>query len=125
MRQFILESSRSRRLEAGFDLLANELQQQQKRLGSQSRLVKSELDSDSTSRGSLRRGTEELRSRITDELDSIKQAMEQEAKRQLSPKGELYLKLEQAVANFSADQIEQHYTGSKIKLSVNEENRLD
>ncbi|WP_146209345.1 hypothetical protein [Coraliomargarita sinensis] len=125
LRQFILESRRAHRLESGFDLLLNELQQQLKRLNSKARLVKGELDSGSGERGTLRRSAEDLRSRISDEYDSIRQSLEQEAKRQLSPQGEIYLALRNEVDRFEADDIEQTMAGSKIKLRINDETRAD
>jgi hypothetical protein len=117
LRQYLVESRLLRQLDMTLGLMAEETQQEQRKLGNRLSLTREGLTGPD-SQPDLRKAAEGIRTRFSEELDSLVKAAEREAKASLQADGEVARELRAAATSLSTDDIEQTEGEVAIKLSL-------
>lgn len=117
LRQYLVETRLHRQLEMTLALMDEETQQAQRQLGTRLNLTKEGLVGPEGA-GDLRKAAEAIRSRLTEELDSLNRAIERETKAALAPDGAINRRLRDGATSINADDIEQTHAEAAIKLSL-------
>lgn len=117
LRLYLVESRLLRQLDMTLALMIEEIQQEQRKLGNRLSLTREGL-TDRDGQPELRKAAETIRTRFTDELESLLKAAEREAKAALQADGEANRQLRAAAASVTVDDIDQAEGDSTIKLSL-------
>jgi hypothetical protein len=117
LRQYLVESRLLRQLDMTLGLMAEETQQEQRKLGNRLSLTREGLTGPE-SQPDLRKSAEAIRTRFNDELESLMKAAEREAKASLLAEGEAARELRAAAGGLSTDDIEQTEGEVAIKLTL-------
>lgn len=117
LRQYLVESRLLRQLDMTLALMIEETQQEQRKLANRLSLAREGLTEREGS-PELRRTAEAIRTKFADELESLVKAAEREAKAALQTEGEASLRLREATAALTVDDIEQAEGEVAIKLTL-------
>jgi len=117
LRRYLVESRLLRQLDMTLALMHEETQQVQRQLGNRLNLAREGL-ADREGRPEMRKTAEAIRTKFSDELDSLLKAAEREAKASLQPDGEANRRLREATAALGVDDIEQTEGDAAIKLAL-------
>lgn len=118
LRLYLVESRLLRQLDTALTLMVEEVQQAQRQAANRLALAREGLLK-STDRGSeLRKASEALRSRLSEEIDSVVKAVERETRATLAADGDIALRLKVAAQEITADDIEQTPAEVAIKLTI-------
>lgn len=117
LRRYLVESRLLRQLDMTLGLMSEEIQQEQRKLGNRLSLAREGLTG-AEGQGDTRKTAEAIRTKFSDELDSLIKAAEREAKSSLQTDGEAARQLREAASRLSADDIEQAEGEVAIKLTL-------
>jgi hypothetical protein len=117
LRLYLVESRLLRQLDMTLALMIEEIQQEQRKLGNRMALAREGLTG-ADSQPELRRTADAIRTRFSEEIDSLLKAAERDAKASLQADGEANQSLRAACASLSVDDIEQVEGEVAIKLSL-------
>ncbi len=117
LRQYLVESRLLRQLDMNLALMAEETAQVQRQLGNRLNLAREGL-TERDGQPEMRKTAEGIRSKFTEELDSLLKAAERDAKAALQADGETNRQLREASATVSADDIDQTEGEVSIKLTL-------
>lgn len=117
LRQYLVETRRLRQLETTLLLMNEEIQQSQRQLGNRANLAKDGLVGTAAA-ADLRKTAESLRTRLTEELESLTRAIERDTKVALAPDGAINRRLRDAAFTLEVDDIEQTPAEVAIKLTL-------
>jgi hypothetical protein len=117
LRQYLVESRLLRHLDMALALMAEETGQVQRQLGNRLNLSREGL-TDREGEPDLRKTSEGIRNRFSEELDSLLKAAERDAKSALQADGEANRQLREASASVTVDDIDQSEGDSTIKLTL-------
>jgi hypothetical protein len=117
LRQYLTESRLLRELETNLVLMAEEAAQIQRQLESRLNLTRDGL-SDREGQTEIRKTVDAIRTRYSEELDSLLKAAEREAKAALQAEGEANRQLRAAATSVSAEDIDQVEGEATIKLTL-------
>lgn len=117
LRQYLVESRLLRQLDMNLALMAEETAQVQRQLGNRLNLAREGL-TDRDAQPELRKAAETIRTKFTDEIDSLLKAAERDAKAALQADGETNRQLRDASATVTVDDIEQVEGEVTIKLTL-------
>ncbi len=117
LRQYLVESRRQRELEMALGLMNEETQQLTLQLDTRLTLSKEGLVGAGAT-GDLRKTAEAIRTQLSDELESINQAIERDTKAALAPEGAINQRLRECANLIDSDDIEQTQNETLIKLGV-------
>lgn len=117
LRLYLVESRLLRQLEMTFALMDEEVQQAQRQINNRLNLSREGLVGPAAS-GDLRKAAEPIRSRLSEEYESITRALERDAKAALALDGAINRRLRDAAQGVTADDIEQTTADTAIKLTL-------
>jgi hypothetical protein len=117
LRQYLVESRLLRQLDMTLGLMVEETQQEQRKLGTRLSLTREGLTGPD-SQPDLRKTAEAIRTRFSEELESLLKAAEREAKASVQADGEVARELRAAATSLSTDDIEQTEGEVAIKLAL-------
>lgn len=117
LRQYLVESRLLRQLDMALALMAEETAQVQRQLGNRLNLAREGL-TDRDAPPELRKVSDHIRTKFSDELDSLLKAAERDAKAALQADGEANRLLREASATVTADDIDQVEGEVTIKLAL-------
>lgn len=117
LRQYLVESRLLRQLDMTLALMCEETEQVQRQLGNRLNLSREGLV-DRDAQPDLRKTADAIRTKFAEELDSLVKASEREAKAALQTDGETNLRLRQATAELTVDDIDQQEGDATIKLTL-------
>jgi hypothetical protein len=117
LRQYLVESRLLRQLDMTLALMAEETAQVQRQLGNRLNLAREGL-TERDGQPDLRKTAEAIRTKFSDELDSLLKAAEREAKAAFQADGEANRQLREAAASVTVDDIEQTEGETTIKLTL-------
>ncbi len=117
LRLYLVESRLLRQLDMTLALMIEEIQQEQRKLGNRLTLAREGLTG-ADSQPELRRTADAIRTRFSEEIDSLLKAAERDAKTSLQADGEAGQSLRAACAALSVDDIEQVEGEVAIKLTL-------
>lgn len=117
LRQYLVESRLLRQLDMTLGLMVEETQQEQRKLGNRLSLAREGLTGPDR-QPELRKSAEAIRTRFSEELESLLKAAERDAKASLQADGETARELRAAATSLCVDDIEQVEGEVAIKLAL-------
>lgn len=117
LRQYLVESRLLRQLDMNLALMAEETAQVQRQLGNRLNLAREGL-TDRDAQPELRKTADVIRTKFSDELDSLLKAAERDAKAALQADGETNRQLRDASTSVTVDDIDQTEGEVSIKLTL-------
>jgi hypothetical protein len=117
LRQYLVESRLLRQLDMTLALMTEETAQVQRQLGNRANLAREGL-TDRDSGPDLRKSAETIRTRFSEEIESLLKAAEREAKSALQADGEANRRLREASTSVTVDDIDQTEGEATIKLTL-------
>jgi len=117
LRQYLVESRLLRQLDMALALMVEETAAVQRQLGNRLNLAREGL-TDREGQPELRKAAETIRTKFTEELDSLLKAAERDAKAAFQADGETNRQLREASASVTVDDIDQTEGEVTIKLTL-------
>ncbi len=117
LRQYLVESRLLRQLDMNLALMVEETAAVQRQLGNRLNLAREGL-TDREGSPELRKAADSIRTKFTEELDSLLKAAERDAKAAFQADGETNRQLREASASVTVDDIDQTEGEVTIKLSL-------
>ncbi len=117
LRQYLVETRLLRQLDMTLALMGEEIQQVQRQLANRLSLAREGLTGPDA-QPELRKSADAIRTKFSEELDSLLKAAERDAKAALQAAGEANRQLREASATVTADDIEQTEGEATIKLAL-------
>ncbi|MEZ5412860.1 MAG: hypothetical protein R3F03_00970 [Opitutaceae bacterium] len=117
LRQYLVQSRLLRQLDMTLSLMQEECELVQRQLGTRLGLSKEGLTGPD-SQINVRKTADTIRTRFSDEIESLLKATERETKAALGPDGDINRRLRAAVDSVTVEDIEQTYGEVTIKLTV-------